>query len=398
MKVLIVNKFLYPRGGDCIHSLNLGEVVRHAGHDVRFYAMDYPQNIACEESRYFAEEISFSAPGLQERIKAACRILWGSGVAESFNRILDEFRPDVVHLNNIHSYLSPVVARLAHQRGIKVLWTLHDYKLICPSYSCLCQGEPCEACFVDKKKVVSRRCMKNSLLASLLAFGEAVNWNRDKLSAWTDCFVCPSRFMAEKMRQGGFPVHKLQVVANFIGTEQAQCIADTPDCVREEAYAYIGRLSPEKGIESLLEAATRLPYTLYIAGSGPLEADLRKRYAADNICFLGHLDTKSIIGLQKRVLFTVIPSVCYENNPISVIESLCCGTPVLGRDIGGIPELLETDNANRLFSRNEELPASITGMFQNATSVNRRGLSAAALQRFSARCYYQKWREIAEEE
>ena len=264
--------------------------MRHAGHDVRFYAMDYPQNIACEESRYFAEEISFSAPGLQERIKAACRILWGSGVAESFNRILDEFRPDVVHLNNIHSYLSPVVARLAHQRGIKVLWTLHDYKLICPSYSCLCQGKPCEACFVDKKKVVSRRCMKNSLLASLLAFGEAVNWNRDKLSAWTDCFVCPSRFMAEKMRQGGFPVHKLQVVANFIGTEQAQCIADTPDCVREEAYAYIGRLSPEKGIESLLEAATRLPYTLYIAGRGPSLPFAMKTTpsALSNLCVAAH--------------------------------------------------------------------------------------------------------------
>ncbi len=394
MRILIVNKFLYLRGGDCVHSLNLKQLLRNAGHDVCFYAMSYSQNIVCEENKYFAEEISFSAKDLQGRIKAANRIIWGAGVAQNFKKLLDEFQPDVVHLNNIHSYLSPIVAKLAYQRGIKVIWTLHDYKLICPSYSCLCKGNICEACFTDKKYVILHKCMKNNLMASILAWWEAANWNKNKLSLWTNSFICPSQFMAKKMQQGGYPASKLQVINNFIGREQVQLMS-TVNLIREEAYAYIGRLSQEKGIESLLKAASRLPYKLYIAGSGPLEAELKKKYTANNIIFLGYLGTKDTIELFKKVSFTVIPSISYENNPLGVIESMCCGTPVLGRNIGGIPELLEISSFNCLFTQDKELPSLITKMFNTVVSVDRNELSTAALQRFSSEHYYQKWLEIA---
>ena len=398
MRILIVNKFLYLRGGDGVHSLNLKQLLRNAGHDVCFYAMSYSQNIVCEENKYFAEEISFSAKDLQGKIKAASRIIWGIGVVQNFKKLLEEFQPDVVHLNNIHSYLSPIVAKLAYQRGVKVIWTLHDYKLICPSYSCLCKGNTCEACFTDKKHVVLRKCMKNSFPASILAWGEAMNWNKNKLSLWTNSFICPSQFMAEKMQQGGYPASKLQVISNFIGEEQVQYIINTPNPIREEAYAYIGRLSQEKGVESLLKAASRLPYKLYIAGSGPLEADLKKKYTANNIIFLGHLGIMDTIELLKKISFTVIPAIWYENNPLSVIESLCCGTPVLGRNIGGIPELIETSSFNRLFTQDEELPSLITKMFNTVVSANRDELSTAALQRFSGEHYYQKWLEVVGKE
>lgn len=396
MRILIVNKFLYLRGGDCVHSLNLKQLLRNAGHDVCFYAMSYSQNIVCEENKYFAEEISFSAKDLQGRIKAANRIIWGAGVAQNFKKLLDEFQPDVVHLNNIHSYLSPIVAKLAYQRGIKVIWTLHDYKLICPSYSCLCKGNICEACFTDKKYVILHKCMKNNLMASILAWWEAANWNKNKLSLWTNSFICPSQFMAKKMQQGGYPASKLQVINNFIGREQVQLMS-TVNLIREEAYAYIGRLSQEKGIESLLKAASRLPYKLYIAGSGPLEAELKKKYTANNIIFLGYLGTKDTIELFKKVSFTVIPSISYENNPLGVIESMCCGTPVLGRNIGGIPELLEISSFNCLFTQDKELPSLITKMFNTVVSVDRNELSTAALQRFSSEHYYQKWLEIVKQ-
>ena len=396
MRILIVNKFLYLRGGDCVHSLNLKQLLRNAGHDVCFYAMSYSQNIVCEENKYFAEEISFSAKDLQGRIKAANRIIWGAGVAQNFKKLLDEFQPDVVHLNNIHSYLSPIVAKLAYQRGIKVIWTLHDYKLICPSYSCLCKGNICEACFTDKKYVILHKCMKNNLMASILAWWEAANWNKNKLSLWTNSFICPSQFMAKKMQQGGYPASKLQVINNFIGREQVQLMS-TVNLIREEAYAYIGRLSQEKGIESLLKAASRLPYKLYIAGSGPLEAELKKKYTANNIIFLGYLGTKDTIELFKKVSFTVIPSISYENNPLGVIESMCCGTPVLGRNIGGIPELLEISSFNCLFTQDKELPSLITKMFNTVVSADRNELSTAALQRFSSEHYYQKWLEIVKQ-
>lgn len=398
MKILIVNKFLYSRGGDCIYTLNLGKLLHNAGHEIRFYAMNYSQNIQCNDNKFFAEEVSFTGIGLSGKAKAASRIIWGTGVIQNFKRVLDEFQPDVVHLNNIHSYLSPIVAKLAYKRKIKVLWTLHDYKLICPSYSCLCKEKPCEACFTNKGNVIFRKCMKNSLLASVLAWGEAINWNKNKLSVWTDHFICPSQFMAEKMMQGGYPANKLHVIPNFIGEEQAQYIMHTTTSTREEAYAYIGRLSEGKGIEFFLKVAVQLPYKLYIAGTGPLEDELKTKYTANNIVFLGQLAAKDIIGLLKRVSFTVIPSIWYENNPLSVIESLCCGTPVLGRNIGGIPELLETNRCNRLFMKDEELPALITEMFSSTTSTDRDELSATSLRRFSREQYYQKWLQIAERE
>lgn len=398
MKVLLINKFLYPRGGDCIHTLNLCRLLRDAGHEVRCYAMEYPENLPTEDSSFFAEEIRFSATNLSEKTKAAKRILWGTGIKQGFKRLLDEFHPDIVHLNNVHSYLSPIVAQLAHKQGAKVLWTLHDYKLICPSYSCLCKGNICEACFKHKQNVVLRKCMKDNLLASVLAWGEIVYWNQRKLTKWTDTFICPSQFMAKKMQQGGYPTKKLQVIHNFIGEEEKQYILGTPNVKREEAYAYIGRLSDEKGIASLLKAATRLPYKIYIAGTGPLKEDLMQKYAADHIIFLGHLIAKDVIELLKRVSFTVIPSVWYENNPLSVVESLCCGTPVLGRNIGGIPELLKADSCNRLFMQDEELPALITEMFTSVASIDRDKLSTTSLQRFSAKQYYQKWLRIREKE
>ena len=121
-----------------------------------------------------------------------------------------------------------------------------------------------------------------------------------------------------------------------------------------------------------------------------------RKYTADNIVFLGHLASKDIAELLKKVSFTVIPSIWYENNPLSVIESLCYGTPVLGRNIGGIPELLETDKCNCLFERDNELPTLITEMFASATSIHRGSLAATSLRRFSDKRYYQKWLQIAE--
>lgn len=396
MKVLLVNKFLYPRGGDCIYTLNLGRLLRKAGHCVQFYAMAYPENLQDENEACFAEEVSFSSISLSGKIKAARRILWGTGVRSGFEKILDSFQPDIVHLNNIHSYLSPVVARLAHQRGIKVVWTLHDYKLLCPSYNCLCRGEICEMCFTCKTNVLFRKCMKNNVQASVLAMTEAIRWNREKLSGWTDTFICPSHFLAKKMKEGGYAEDKLQVIPNFIGEEQSKYILDITDNERENAYAYIGRLSKEKGVEGLLEAAAWLPYKLYVVGSGPAEKELMKKYAADTIIFLGHQTTKGVMEILKKVSFTVLPSIWYENNPLGIIESLCCGTPVLGRNIGGIPELLETENCNQLFRKDEELTERIVEMFSMSAATDRNMLSTSSLQRFSGEQYYQMWLRVVE--
>ena len=132
MKILIANKFYYRRGGDCIYMLNLEQLLKAHGHEVAVFAMEYPENESSKWSRYFPSEVKFKpGPGM---VEAFMRPFGTSEVKKKFCALLDDYKPDVVHLNNIHSQLSPIISELAHERGIRVIWTIHDRKLLCPRY------------------------------------------------------------------------------------------------------------------------------------------------------------------------------------------------------------------------------------------------------------------------
>ena len=341
-RVLLVNKFYYPRGGDCIVVMNTEALLRENGVDAQVFAMEYSQNRPAKFKEQFASRVDFSG-SFANLWRALRRTLGMDDVRQSFAAVLDEFRPDVVHMHNVHSYLSPVVGELAHKRGIRVVWTLHDYKLLCPRYDCLLNGKPCEQCFNGSKHhALFNKCMKDSLPASVVAWLEALKWNRKRLEDNTDVFVCPSAFMAEKMKSGGFDPAKVRVLNNFLDPVKLKQYQSLSNGVpREDYYCYVGRLSSEKGVEDLMAAASRLPYKLKVAGGGPLEPGLRIKYAdCENIEFLGIIDAVDVANLLARARFNVAPSQCYDNNPLSVVESLCAGTPVVGSHIGGIPELI----------------------------------------------------------
>ena len=341
-RVLLVNKFYYPRGGDCIVVMNTEALLRENGVDAQVFAMEYSQNRPAKFKEQFASRVDFSG-SFANLWRALRRTLGMDDVRKSFAAVLDEFSPDVVHLHNIHSYLSPVVGQIAHQRGIRVVWTLHDYKLLCPRYDCLLNGKPCEQCVTGSKNgVFEHRCMKGSFPASAVAKMEALKWNRRVLEQNTDLFVCPSQFMASMMKKGGFDPSKTVVLNNFLDPVKLQQYQSLSDGVqREDYYCYVGRLSSEKGIEDLLAVASRLPYKLKVAGGGPLEPSLRIKYAGNaNIEFLGIIDAVDVAKLLAGARFSIAPSQCYDNNPLSVVESLCAGTPVAGSHIGGIPELI----------------------------------------------------------
>lgn len=341
-RVLIVNKFYYPRGGDCVCAINLEKLLRQKGHEVAVFAMQYDENIQSEYSEYFASNVEF-AGGVGAKIKAAKRIFGFGSIKNEFVRILNDFKPDVVHLHNIHSYLSPVVAKIAKEFGAKVVWTLHDYKLLCPSYACLANGVPCEKCYKDKKWVLKNRCMKGSMVASALAYFEAKFWNKSKLEKYTDTFICPSAFMQSRMKLGNFK--KLRVVCNFVDSVKLELFKSHDVNKRQDYYVYVGRLSEEKGVATLVNVATEIDFNLKIVGGGPLENKLRQICEnSPQIEFLGHQNAESVAELLSTARFSVVPSEWYENNPLSVIESLCAGTPVVGTDIGGIPELINEEN------------------------------------------------------
>lgn len=388
MKVLIVNKFYYARGGDCVCTLNLEKLLKSQGYEVAVYAMNYPENISSEWEDYFASEVSFSG-GLGHKIAAARRLLGMGDLIKSFKKILEDFRPDVVHLQNIHSYLSPKVAKMSKESGAKVVWTLHDYKLLCPSYSCLRDGKPCELCYTDKTQVLKKRCMKGSLVASVLAYLEALRWNRAWLERYVDAFVCPSSFMAQKMEQGGFDKSKLRVICNFVDPVKLDVLNNSRVDDKKDFYLYVGRLSAEKGIETLLDVAASLPYKLKIAGGGPLKEELEVKYNdCTNIEFLGHCEAQQVVALLSESRFSVVPSEWYENNPLSIIESLCAGTPVLGANIGGIPELIENGITGFIVESGNkvEMKVAIEKAFQNKWKNSE--IKKKSIERFSPEKYF----------
>lgn len=390
MKILIVNKFFYPRGGDCIVAMATRQLLMEMGHEVAVFAMDYPDNIDLPDKRLYASNINFTR-STGEKLKFARRLLGQGDIRASVSKVLDECRPDVVHLHNIHSYLSPLIGEEAHRRGIRVVWTLHDYKLLCPAYTCRRpSGENCEECFTGSPKMIKYACMHSSRMQSVLAHIEASVWNRRRLERFTDLFIAPSEFMHNKMLEAGFPRRKLTTICNFIDPQKLQTITDLGvDASPADYFCYAGRLSDEKGTETMLAAAAEAGVRLKVAGGGPLLDSMKRRYAdLENIEFLGHLDGDGVIRLLRSAKASIMPSEWYENNPLGVIESLCCGTPVIGSRIGGIPELLTEANGVLFTSGNTEELTGILSNFDCRTPFRRADIADRAMRAFCRDAYY----------
>jgi len=394
MKILLSNKYYYQRGGGEIYTLGLEKLLKENGHQVAVFTMQHPLNNASAYSDYFPEEADLNKSGFKNLVKVLIRPFGSFSVRRKFTELLKTFKPDIVHLNNIHSQLSPIIAGIARRHRIPVVWTLHDHKLLCPRYDCTRNEKPCELCFSYKFNVIRYKCMKNSFSKSLVAYCEAIVWNKRILSRYTRLFLCPSSFLMKNMLKGGFKADKLKTLQNFILEEKLTTFLNME---KNSHYCYIGRLSVEKGIETLLRAAMDLPqYELRVIGTGPLEKDLKSRYNARHIIFEGFKNWDELKDILERSKFMVMPSECYENNPLSMIESLCLGTPVLGARIGGIPELINDGVNGYSFTSGDvnNLKESITLMFTKSGSFNYADIAKEARAKYDSRSYYRNLIEI----
>lgn len=382
MKILLCNKFYYRRGGDCIYTMNLEQLLKSHGHEVAIFSQQYPLNEPSPWSKYWPSEFKMK-PSLN-MIDSLLRPFGHGSVSKYFKAILDDFQPDVVHLNNIHSQLSPILAEIAHKRGIRVIWTLHDTKLVCPCYTCMRDGKWCEECFVDKHAVLRYNCMTGGKLGSFIVYHEAKKWRAERLLQFVDSFICPSQFMADTMTRGGYNADKLYVRSNFIAEDKVKVL----DREKKDYYVFLGRLTSIKGINTLCEAAATLPYRLVVIGGGDAEKELRTKYAqSKQIIFKGQLNWDNIKPLVASAMFTVVPSEWSENNPFSIIESLALGTPVLGAKIGGIPELIETTNGKTFTSGDvNDLVRGIEEMWQKTYDYQK--IAEDALAKYGDNSYY----------
>ena len=354
------------------------ELLKLHGHDVSVFSMDYPENVESLWKCYW--------PSNMNKVKAFTRPFGDWEVKKKFIQLLDDFKPDVVHLHNIHTQISPVIAKIAHERGVRVVWTLHDTKLVCPCYTCMRNGHWCEECFADKKAVIKHRCMPGGIVGSAIGYLEAKKWNKEKLQEYTDLFLPPSQFMMDTVVRGGYNPKKFRVLCNFIDVEKVK----NPCFERNDYYVYLGRVNEVKGVRTLCKAAADLPYKLVVIGGGELLSELKEQYKNSDIEFKGQMDWNDFRPIIEGAKFMVLPSEWSENNPLTVIESQSLGTPVLGARIGGIPELIEENVSGMTFESGnvEDLEAKI-GLMWNA-SFNYQAIAENAVKRYSSEAYYEQ--------
>ena len=348
LKILFINTYYYRRAGAEVHALDLAEQLRSQGHEVRFFAMRHPENLDSADSRFWMPEIDFRAmnenKSLGNAVRVLTRAIYSFQARRALSRMLSEWRPDVAHIHNLHGHLTPSVVDVLKARGIPVVWTLHDYKLICPNTDLSSHGELCERCKGRRYwQCTLRKCKKNSRAASLVATLEAEAHRLLRLPARVDAFIAPSEFLRRTFVEFGWPADKIIHMPNFNSRPLATNV--TMPCERRVLYS--GQLVRHKGVMTLLDALAQTPgIRLDIAGEGPLRGEIEARLASRSIDgadveLHGHVDAGTLEQLIDSARFVVVPSEWYENSPYAVIEAFARARPVVASRIGGLPEIVE---------------------------------------------------------
>jgi len=380
MKILQVNKFYYPRGGADKYFLDLAAAQETAGHKVAIFAMRHPNNQSSPWEKYFISQISFNRKNFKDKLKTPSRVLYSLEAKRKFSRLLDDFKPDIIHIHNIYHHISPSILEAAFKRKIPVVMHLHDYKLICANHALFTNGSVCQACRTNNYwQCLKNRCIKDSWPASALAAFE-MYLHHSILKIYenkVNVFIAPSRFMKDMAVAFGQAADKIKIIYNPYGTSSSTGVVETLSNTKDYLL-YFGRLSPEKGLEVLIKAAALSGQKLKIAGSGELESDLKELASKLKapVEFRGFLQGQELEKIITEALAIIIPSIWYENMPLSLMEALKAGKIVIASRIGGLPEIIKDGYNGLLFKPGsaEDLKLKIDSL----ANIDRKKMSQAA--------------------
>ena len=339
MKILFVNKFLYPRGGAETYFLKIGEELARRGHEVEYFGMYDEKNTVGNSLHLATTNMDFHAAG-PEKLLYPFRIVYSREAKRKLKEVIAAFGPDIVHFNNINFQLTPSVICAGAECGVPMVQTVHDVQMLCPNHMMMeyHSKKLCEDCMGKKSKwpCVKKRCIHGSLPKSLIGAVEGTLYECSPVYDKIHRFICPSAFLEEKLLNVPRFRGKTVMLHNFLSK-----VSDAGGAPKGDYVLYFGRLAEEKGIDRILEACRLLPdIPFVIAGSGPLE-DLCKNCTLPNVKYVGFKTGKELEELVAGALFTLHLSIWYENCPLALLESQSLGTPVLCNRIGGIPELVE---------------------------------------------------------
>lgn len=402
MNILIANWAWYPSGGDWTYIKTVSEIYEELGHHVVPFSMKDERNLPSEYSEYFIDNINYRDLNQDRSFGSAVEVVsksvYSSEAVGKLKALLKVVKIDLAHLNLIHHYLTPAIIKVLNEHQIPIIWTLHDYTILCPQSTFISNDKVCEQCRVGNfYRCAVNRCKKGSLLASSLAAFENYFHNFLNYYQYVDYFICPSLFSYNKYKSFGFFPDKLRQIYHTYNFESPEILGKPEN---ENRYiVYVGRLEKIKGVHTLLQAMQfNTDIKLKIIGDGSEELSLKAfkdLHSLDNVEFLGKLPKEEVLLAIKKSDFLVCPSEWYEVLGLTIFEAMLMGKPVIGSDIGAIPEsvihgqtglLFQPGNAADLSEKIQTLynssELSIMGdnAFRHIKSISDRGRHVEALK------------------
>lgn len=348
MKILMVNKFLYHKGGAETYVFKLGKILEDKGHEVQYFGLQNSENVVGNQAGAYVMPKDFQS-GIKNNLKSPLSIIYSSEARKKIGEVLEKFSPDIIHLNNIQFHLTPSIILEAEKyrrnmkNALKIIYTAHDYQLICPSHGLFDSDiQVCEKCLSGNYTYcVKTKCIKGSSVKSFLGMIDAYFWKINKAYSYIDKIICPSEFLKNKLDLQKRFAEKTVTLHNFV-----DYVEDVT--VKKDNYVLeFGKLCRDKGTNTLLKVCKRIPEVKFLfAGYGPAQKDIED---IPNAEYVGFKTGKELEMLIRKAKCSIYPSEWYENCPFSVIESQMYGTPVIGSRMGGIPELIREGETGELF-------------------------------------------------
>ena len=373
MKILIVNKFLHPNGGSETYIFKLGKYLSEHGHEVQYFGMEHEGRIVGNRVNAYTSDMDFHGGRKIDKLTYPIKTIYSSEARKKIRLVLDDFCPEIVHLNNFTYQLTPsIILEIVkwrnnnNNKSCKIIFTAHDYNLICPNHMLYNPNthEVCEKC-LDGNYVncIKGKCIHGSRAKSIVGAAEAYFWKWKGTYKFIDKVICPSEFLKRKMDTNPVFDKKTVTLHNFVDHIEIK------NTKRQDYVLYFGRYCEEKGINTLIDAVKQLPEIPFVfAGSGCLEKQIS---GFNNVNNVGYIDGEKLDKLIREARFVLCPSVVNENCPFSVMESQARGTPVVGSRIGGIPELIDDGINGKLFESENSVQLSdiIKYMYYNPDVV-----------------------------
>lgn len=350
MKILLIDVYHYNKGGAETVCFNTGKLLEQIGHEVIYFTLKWDKNLPSPFEKYFPESKE-TRKGLFKHFHNLINYFYYQDAARKIEQLIKDHKPDIAHIHLMWGQISPSIFPVLKKYHIPIVFTIHDYRIVCPAYAFRNgKGEICEACQGKSfYKCFTNKCTKGSyFLSSIMASEQYFRNAFFNPSKYIDGLIYVSNF-ARILHEKYMPalIEKPNIVLhNFaFGSKNIEEIKKG-----EKYYLYFGRLSTEKGLETLMSAfEVRNDLKLKIVGTGPIENCLKAAKRSENIEFLGYKSGKELENLIENAYFVLVPSECYENNPMSIIESYPMGVPVIASDMGGIPEIVKEGKTGYIF-------------------------------------------------